>query len=166
VDIYELVAKIKAEGTPRRAPKSINKSRAKAEKTKKRAAKRGTKASFSEESYKKKVARDRRVYTTPRGAWMHLRKTYKSRAKKRGEESKWIISLEEWMLLWQAAGLITLSNGEKVSLFSTRGKDSNSSKVYRIDASKPWQLSNMVVIYKGIVRANGRKIKQEMEGKS
>jgi hypothetical protein len=162
MDLREVVARIKAEGDPLRPPKAEHKSRSEAEKKKRRAAKRGTKASFSEEAYKAKIARDRRVYTSPKGAWMHLRKTYKSRARARGEESKWLISLQEWLLLWQEAGMERLSNTASVSLFKLRSKDLAGAKVMRIDIQKPWQLDNMVVMYRGNVRANGRKIKQDM----
>jgi hypothetical protein len=114
----------------------------------------GRKEEYSPEEYKRKVETEKQIWRGVSGTWMHLRKTYASRARLKGEESPWKISLEEWKALWTEAGVDQYGR----TIFSLRGKRKEQAKAYRIDRTKPWTLDNMIVVYEGDVKANGRKI--------
>jgi hypothetical protein len=119
----------------------------------------GRKEEYTPEEYKRKVETEKQIWRGLTGTWMHLRKTYASRARLKGQESLWQMSLEEWKALWTAAGIDQYGR----TIFSLRGKRTGQSKAYRIDRTKPWTLDNTIVVYEGNVRANGRKVCQQLK---
>lgn len=105
-----------------------------------------------------RAASQKAFWSTVSGTWKHLTKTYRSRAKARGEENKWKISLEDWKKLWETAGSRQLTDGSWISYFALRGRSKDACKLWRIDEAKDWTLDNVVVLYKGQVVANGRQL--------
>lgn len=110
-----------------------------------------------------RAASQKAFWATPSGQWKHLCKTYRSRAKARGEESRWKISLDDWIRLWNA-GAHQQQDGFWISYLSLRGKSRDCAKLWRIDVEKDWTLDNVVVLYKGQVVINGRKLCQQQTG--
>lgn len=153
MDLFDIVEQIKEHGTLVRPPIRVRK-------VKKGIQFKGLKSQYTPEQYAKKMERDKKTWAGVSGAWKHLDKTYRSRAKKRGEQSRWKISLEEWWLLWRKAGVDGRTGS---TLFSRRGIHKDEAKVYRIDPEGVWELSNMVVVYKGEVVANGRKVSKTQD---
>lgn len=122
----------------------------------------GRKDEYTPEQYEAKKTRDKATWVGVEGTWKHLKKTYESRARKRGIECQWKISLEEWWTLWRASGSIQSLSKNGRTLFSLRGKGKDDCKVWRINPLAPWTLDNMLVIYQGEIYANGRKLCQQL----
>lgn len=159
MDLFDIVEQIKEKGTLVRPPIRVRK-------VKKGIAFKGLKSQFTPEQYARKVERDKETWAGVSGAWKHLRKTYASRARKRGTETQWLVSLTEWWLLWRAAGTVRMLDGATHTIFSRRGSKRGDAKVWRISPEKPWTLENMVIIFNGEVMANGRKIHAEQAQKT
>lgn len=117
----------------------------------------GKKEEYTPEQYEHKKERDKKTWVGVSGTWKHLRKTYSSKAKRLGAEEEWKISLEDWWRLWKAAG----TDGQGRTVFSHRGKHAGAAKVWRINCKKPWTLDNVIVAWRGEIRANGRELAKE-----
>lgn len=117
-----------------------------------------------EEARAKKLAWRRQHYKglqrTLEGSWYSMKKYYRwensRRVAKGGKPLEFNLSLEEWKLLWQEAGMVW-EGGIEIWVFRLRGRGPNKARLMRIDDEKPFTLDNCVVVWKGIVLANGRK---------
>jgi len=65
-------------------------------------------------------------------------------------EEVWVLTLSEWCLMWSLAGEVTYK-GERMSAFSARRLDKESVRLLRMDTKKPYQLSNLRIVYQGRV---------------
>lgn len=114
------------------------------------------------ERWRKAHARyQKRIQSTVSGSWYMLsranRARNKDRAKRGGKQVEFQLTLEDWKKLWQAAGMITYRGVEKAA-FYCRGRTNEDVKLFRIDEDKPWRLDNTIILWKGILLANGRKL--------
>lgn len=113
-------------------------------------------------------ARWRRQQGTLKGKWRHMKRTLNSRAKTRPSYA-FLISLEDWTLLWRKAGNITLGDGSKQLAWKARGRDTGCGwgaepqrpQLRRWDTSKPYTLDNVYVQYKNQVLADGELIYEQ-----
>lgn len=100
------------------------------------------------------------------GSFYYLRKTYRWRNKKRLEKGnkpvEFNLSFEEYKKLWQAAGMVQ-EGGVRIWAFRLRGKGLGKAKLMRIDQDGPFELNNCVIVWRGIVIANGRKLEAERQ---
>ena len=158
VDLQEIIGQIKEHGTLVRPPIRVRKVKKGIQFKGLKSQKSGKKSEFNPEQYAKKMERDKETWAGVSGAWKHLRKTYASRARKRGNSTTWLVSLTEWWLLWQAAGTVRMRDGATHTIFSRRGSKRGDARVWRISPEKPWTLENMVIIFNGEIVANGRKL--------
>ena len=150
MDITELVSKLKEGGGVVRDPVRLRR------KPQKRVRKESLWVDSPEGKESLRNA-DRRYWRSVSGRWRQLKKEYERRGQ------KWDISLEDWKRLWEQAGTVLV--GEKrIPLFLLRGRDKEAAKVYRIDWEKGWRIDNVVVMYKGSIMANGRKLGSVQQG--
>lgn len=144
LDIDELITGIKERGAIVRDPLRVRRKRSKGRRE----------GGLWKDSPKGKASlrdADRRYWRSVSGRWRQLKKEYGRRGK------QFDITLEEWKQLWKEAGGVQI--GEKwIPLFSLRGRGKEAVKVYRIDWDKGWVLDNVVIMYKGAIRANGRNL--------
>ena len=100
------------------------------------------------------------------GSWYSIMKYYrwenKRREKKGGKPLEFKLSLEDWKLMWRAAGIVGDGNRE-VWAFRLRGVGKDKARLMRIDDTKAFTLDNCVIMWKGVVLANGRKLQNQEE---
>ena len=101
-------------------------------------------------------------------SFYYLMKTYRWRNRKRVEAGRkpveFKLSFEEYKRLWQEAGMVQDGN-TRIWAFRLRGNGEGKARLRRIDDEKPFTLENCVVLWRGVVLANGRKIsKEEAQG--
>lgn len=111
---------------------------------------------------------ERRRQGTLRGKWRHLRRTLNNRAKTRPTYA-FLISFEEWRMLWRKAGSITMGDGSLRVAWKARGRDTEGGwgtepqrpQLRRWDTSKPYTLDNVYVQYKRQVLADGQELYEQ-----
>lgn len=111
--------------------------------------------------------KDRRAQNdTLKGSFYYLKKTYRWRNRKRQEKGNkpvvFNLSFEEYKALWQAAGMVQDGN-RRVWAFRLRGKGLEKARLMRIDQDGPFELNNCVIMWRGLVLANGRKLEAERQ---
>lgn len=115
-------------------------------------------------------AMERRKQGTLKGKWRHMRRTLNNRAKTRPSYA-FLISFEEWRLLWRKAGTISLGDGSQKVAWRARGRDTEGGwgvepqrpQLRRWDTSKPYTLANVYVQYKTQVLADGELLAEGLE---
>lgn len=160
MDIEDIVSQLKERGTIIREPRRLRRKpkervlgeEARADRAEKRARRRAYKAQW---------------WRSVSGSYYNLRKSYRLREKKRiakgAKPLEFKLSLEDWKRLWEAAGTITQADGSLMPVFKLRGRGKDSAKLWRIDDQKPWQLDNVIVLYRGRVVANGRALAKNVQ---
>lgn len=107
--------------------------------------------------------RKRKCKDNLKDSFYYLMKTYRWRNRKRLEKGtkpvEFNLSFEEYKRLWQEAGMVW-EGGIRIWAFRLRGKGIGKARLMRIDEDKPFTLDNCVIVWKGIVIANGRKLKE------
>lgn len=159
MDLSSIVESIKKQGTLIKEPRRLR---------------RKPVTDVAREARRERSAQKNRAYrrawmaleeSTVSGSWYAMCRVYARRAKLRkakglstAQSGEWKLTLQDWQALWAAAGSIALPSGKEVLAFQLRGKYAESCKIWRIEPTKPWTLDNTIVLYKGQVLANGRKL--------
>lgn len=122
---------------------------------------------YSPEERKEKVrAIDRARYSTVKGLWRQQKKWLKQRKREyeakgntlRAEGCEFLISLEDWTALWKEAGSVWY-HGRWTAAHVARGtRYQTDVQLVRIDDTKPWELSNLKIVYQGRCLADGRRV--------